>query len=68
MKNFKDDVYCSDLELKMNELKTKFESSPDQYDIDTKFNEFLNCLTLVTNKHAPLVKISKNELKMQHKP
>ena len=68
MKNFTDDNYCSDLDLKMKELKTKFDSSQDIYDIDKKFKEFLNCLTLVINKHAPLVKMSKNEIKMKHKP
>ena len=67
MKNFKEDTYRSDLELKMGELQSQF-LLDNKNDIDYKFNKFLNCLTSVINYHAPLVKMSKKEIKMQHKP
>ena len=36
--------------------------------VNAKFNVFLSCLDVVANAHAPLKKLTKNEIKFRNKP
>ncbi len=50
-----------------NKLNLSYLGYPD-IDINEKFNRLLNELTSLSNKHAPITKRSKREMKLKNKP
>ena len=66
MKNFDENKFCADLEVELKKLHSTFLQSTNN--INHNFEQFLKCLTSITNKHAPLVKMSKKEIKTHYRP
>ena len=66
MKKFQEDKFCNDLKLELNKLPTNVSQLSNN--IDYHFNNFLNCIESVTNKHAPVVNMTKNDIKTSLKP
>ena len=66
MKNFSADLFCLDLQTKFEKISNLIRI--DNADVNDLFDQFVNGLTEVINKHCPLSKLSKKARKMTLKP